>query len=179
MGVRFPRTPPHSTMCCCRLRAAHFTAKYDVKHHGEHMSDSEYEYQLKLYESMKDRVSFLQETKRGMTENLAKTTLTGSSAVLAFSLGFVKLSGENLVDIHWAAIAWGLFCLSIAAIIISYHYGTQSLTEQISVTIRHYNGENVSSNRHLDKLHSALLLFSSVSFLIGLLLLAVFTFKNI
>lgn len=137
---------------------------------SEHNEKSEPVIDGTIYARYLSHHRFLNEAKKGMNENLAKTILTFSSAAMV--LAFTDLL-KNEVNRYIVFASIIMFSLAIGSIVVSYLVGKNAIDDQIEASKGYFLNKEEYIVPKSALWHDRLLSLSSMLFLSGIVCIAI------
>ncbi len=80
---------------------------------------------LEYYRTINEQISFFQSSISSMSDNIGKTILTFSSAIIGFSVAFLDkiYKDASCASLILIIVSWSVLLLSILLVLASYFYG--------------------------------------------------------
>lgn len=133
-----------------------------------------------MADDLKQYRASLIETVRALNESYDKMLLTLSGGALALSIAFLKdvVTLENLKNPELLLLSWGAFIVSLASVLGRVMFGIEAHRKAIAQV----DGGTIYKSKpggRFSSLTRALHILSAASLLIGLVLIAVFAYRNI
>lgn len=130
----------------------------------------------RIYERRYDQLT---QRASSNNENRDKTVVTVSGAVLALTVAYLRLVEGDVVWAPCLYIGWILFFIAIALTVISLHTGNKAIDVGLVQDFEFYVMGNDEGNGNVwERYNNRINISSSGCFLIGLLVILIFLFRN-